>query len=183
MESIRNSRREEAAIRFKRRAAYLTPVKIPAQTVSPMANPNFWSLALQVNKERDQQHQGLQILLPKPASNRPCKESKGHSSRLICFAMPRLIRRKPFVERVKDYLNPGDFWLWVSEAIETSEWDSKQYAAPLAFGFHFVMLIARANIGSSGSSGGDDVFGEDYSGTGWLSAIVRNSRKQLSNLD
>jgi hypothetical protein len=57
--------------------------------------------------------------------------------------MPRLIRRKPFIERVKDYLNPGDFWLWLSEEIETREWDSKKFAGPLAFGLHFAMLIAR----------------------------------------
>jgi hypothetical protein len=88
--------------------------------------------------------------------------------------MPRLVRRKPLLDRVKDFLNPGDLWLWISEWIETRDWDSKQYVGPLAFGFHLVMLIARANVGGSRNSGRDDVFGDDYSGTGWLSAIVRD---------
>jgi hypothetical protein len=87
--------------------------------------------------------------------------------------MPRLVRRKPLLERIKDYLNPGDFLLWVSEEFETRDWDSKQFASPLALGFHVILLIARANSGSSGRSRGDDVFGDDYSGTGWLSYIVR----------
>jgi len=87
--------------------------------------------------------------------------------------MPRLVRRKPLVDRIKDYLNPGDFLLWLSEEFETRDWDSKQFATPLALGLHFVLLIARANSGSSGRSKGDDVFGDDYSGTGWLSYIVR----------
>ncbi|KAN0104430.1 Protein of unknown function (DUF2418) domain containing protein [Hyaloscypha variabilis] len=86
--------------------------------------------------------------------------------------MPRLIRRKPLVERIKDYLNPGDFLLWLSEEIETRDWDSKQFAAPLALGLHVAFLVSRANSGNSGRSGGDDVFGDDYSGTGWFSYIA-----------
>lgn len=86
--------------------------------------------------------------------------------------MPRLIRRKPLVERIKDYLNPGDFLLWLSEEIETQDWDSKQFATPFALGLHVVFLISRANSGSSSSSGGDDVFGDSSSGTGWFSYIV-----------
>ncbi|KUJ10230.1 uncharacterized protein LY89DRAFT_596194 [Mollisia scopiformis] len=86
--------------------------------------------------------------------------------------MPRLIRRRPLLERIKDYLNPGDFLLWLSEEIETRDWDSKRLAAPIAFGLHFVFLIARANTSGSSAKGGDDVFGDDYSGTGWLSYIA-----------
>ncbi|KAH6716785.1 hypothetical protein BKA61DRAFT_477739 [Leptodontidium sp. MPI-SDFR-AT-0119] len=85
--------------------------------------------------------------------------------------MPRLVRRKPTIQRVKDYLNPGDWWLYVCEEFETADWD-KQYASPLALGLHIVLLIARANTGSSLGSGGDDVFGDDYSRTGWLSSIA-----------
>jgi hypothetical protein len=88
--------------------------------------------------------------------------------------MPRLIRRKPLVERIKDYLNPGDFLLWLSEEIETRDWDSKQFATPFALGLHVIFLVSRANSGTSGRSGGDDVFGDDYSGTGWFSYIVRH---------
>ncbi|TVY60904.1 Meiotically up-regulated protein [Lachnellula suecica] len=83
--------------------------------------------------------------------------------------MPRLIRRKPLVERIKDYVNPADFLLWLSEEIETRDLDSKRFAAPLALGLHAFLLIARAN---SAGGRGDDVFGDDYSGTGWLSYIA-----------
>lgn len=85
--------------------------------------------------------------------------------------MPRLVRRKPTIQRLKDYLNPGDWWLYLAEEFETADWD-KQYASPLALGLHIVLLIARANTGSSLGSGQDDVFGDDYSKTGWLSSIV-----------
>lgn len=86
--------------------------------------------------------------------------------------MPRLIRRKPLVERIKDYLHPGDFLLWLSEEVETRDWDSKHVATPIALGLHFPLLIARANTGKKANSGDDAVFGEDYSRTGWLSYIV-----------
>jgi len=85
--------------------------------------------------------------------------------------MPRLVRRKPTIQRLKDYLNPGDWWLYLAEEFETADWD-KQYASPLALGLHIVLLIARANTGSSLGSGQDDVFGDDYSKTGWLSSIA-----------
>ena len=87
--------------------------------------------------------------------------------------MPRLVRRKPFLDRIKDYLNPGDFLLWLSEEFETRDWDSKQVGTPVALGLHVVILIARANSGSSYGSGRDDVFGEYDHGSGWLGYIVR----------
>ena len=86
--------------------------------------------------------------------------------------MPRLVRRKPLLDRIKDYLNPGDFLLWLSEEFETREWDSKQVGTPLALGLHVVTLIARANSGPTDVSGGDDVFGDSESGSSWLSYIV-----------
>ncbi|CAG8972547.1 hypothetical protein HYALB_00001239 [Hymenoscyphus albidus] len=86
--------------------------------------------------------------------------------------MPRLIRRKPLLERIKDYLHPGDFLLWLSEEIETRDWDSKAFAGPFALGLHVVFLISRANSGVSSGWGGDDVFGEDSSGSGWLAYIL-----------
>jgi hypothetical protein len=86
--------------------------------------------------------------------------------------MPRLVRRKPLLDRIKDCLNPGDFLLWLSEEFETRDWDSKQVGTPLALGLHLVMLLARANSGSTYGSGGDDVFGDYESGSSWLSYIV-----------
>lgn len=83
------------------------------------------------------------------------------------------MRRKPWVDRVKDYLNPGDFLLWLSEEFETRDWDSTQFGTPLALGLHITLLVARASSGDSGSSRGDDVFGDVSLGSGWLSYIVR----------
>lgn len=86
--------------------------------------------------------------------------------------MPRLVRRRPLLERVKAYLNPLDFLLWLSEELETRDWDNNTAVTPVALGFHFFFLIARANSASSESSG-DDVFGDVSSGSGWLSYFVR----------
>jgi hypothetical protein len=85
----------------------------------------------------------------------------------------RLIRRKPLTERIKDWLHPGDFLLWLSEEIETRDWDSKHVANPVALGLHVAILIARANSSGSGNRRNDDIFGDDNSGSGWLSYIVR----------
>src|ERR1700712_604308 len=85
--------------------------------------------------------------------------------------MPRLVRRKAPLERLTEYLTPGDWLLWLSEEFETRDWDSKQFGTPLACGLHILFLTARANTASGGGKH-DDVFGDDYSGTGWLSYIV-----------
>ncbi|KAB8292316.1 hypothetical protein EYC80_008058 [Monilinia laxa] len=85
--------------------------------------------------------------------------------------MPRLVRRRPLRERITDLFNIQDWLLWISEEIETRDWDSSTYANPLGFGLHFVLLIARANSGSEGYGDGDDVFGDVPSGSGWLSYL------------
>lgn len=89
--------------------------------------------------------------------------------------MPRLVRRAPLVERIKASLNPLDFLLWLSEELDSSDWEEFQrsYSIPLGFALNFVFLIARANVSRSRRSGFDDVFGEDSSGSGWLSWFVR----------
>ncbi|KAL2000664.1 hypothetical protein VTN02DRAFT_2777 [Thermoascus thermophilus] len=83
--------------------------------------------------------------------------------------MPRLVRRQPLAERIKSYLNPLDFLLWLSEQIETSDWDQweKDWALPLGIGLNTVFLIARANSKGNGSRAVDDVFGDD-GGVSWL---------------
>jgi hypothetical protein len=84
----------------------------------------------------------------------------------------RLVRRKPWDQRVKDYLNPQDFLLWLSEEIETREWDTKGLANWVGGSLNFVFLIARANSGAQ-NNGVDDVFG-DNGGAGWFSWFVRH---------
>lgn len=92
----------------------------------------------------------------------------------------RLIRRRPLVERVKAYLHPLDFLLWLSEELETSDWDQWQrdWAAPIGVGLNLVMLIAKANGGIRSNSAGD-VFGEEYSGSGWAGWFVGHGRMVL----
>ena len=63
--------------------------------------------------------------------------------------MPRLVRRKPFADRVKAMLNPMDFLLWLSEEIETRDWDSKLVGTQLGLVMNFTFLLARANSGRS----------------------------------
>ncbi|OBT91231.1 hypothetical protein VE02_00312 [Pseudogymnoascus sp. 03VT05] len=62
--------------------------------------------------------------------------------------MPRLVRRKPLSERLKAYLNPLDFLLYVSEELETSEWDTAAFGRALGMGLNFALLLARANSGA-----------------------------------
>jgi hypothetical protein len=85
--------------------------------------------------------------------------------------MPRLVRRKPLLERIQDYLNPADFLLWLSEEIETRDWDPKSLGTPLAFFLHLLLIIAKSNA-RAGVSSADDVFGDVSSGSGWLGYIV-----------
>lgn len=88
--------------------------------------------------------------------------------------MPPFVRRKPLAQRVLDYLNPQDFWLWLSEEIETRDWDQKNLANYISACLHFVFMVARANTRTS-SKGYDDVFGEPRGGPGWFSWLVRLS--------
>jgi hypothetical protein len=91
--------------------------------------------------------------------------------------MPRLVRRKPFIERMKAILNPMDFLLWLSEEMETRDWDSQLVGTQIGLALNFVFLLARANSGPSSSSG-DDIFGDD-SGGSWLRFVV-SSKNALS---
>ncbi|WEW59548.1 hypothetical protein PRK78_005022 [Emydomyces testavorans] len=87
--------------------------------------------------------------------------------------MPRLIRRQPFLERLKAYLNPLDFLLWLSEELDSSDWAQweKEWAIPLGVGINVLFLIARANSRNR-SKAYDDVFGE-AGGMSWLNWLVK----------
>ncbi|KAL4964116.1 Nur1/Mug154 family protein [Aspergillus stella-maris] len=84
--------------------------------------------------------------------------------------MPRLVRRQPLAERIKAYLNPLDFLLWLSEEIDANDWDQfeKDWATTLGVILNLVFIVARANSRTSGSDAIDDVFG-DEGGVSWLS--------------
>lgn len=82
----------------------------------------------------------------------------------------RLVRRQPLKDRILAMLNPMDFLLWLSEEIETREWDSKALGTRSGILSSVIFLLARANTGGS-SQDVDDVFG-DEEGTGWIPFIV-----------
>jgi hypothetical protein len=98
-----------------------------------------------------------------------CSTLLSHPIRLSPLNMPRLVRRKPLLERLKATLNPGDFLLWLSEELETRDWDSNVAGTQLGLGLNFIFLLARANSGSRPPS--DDIFRDDSS-RGWLSLFV-----------
>ena len=87
--------------------------------------------------------------------------------------MPPVLRKQPLSERIKAYLNPLDFLLWLSEELDTNGWDQleKEWALPIGVALNIGFLIARANV-NVGARKHDDVFGEVRGGVGWLSWLV-----------
>ncbi|KIX02435.1 uncharacterized protein Z518_08376 [Rhinocladiella mackenziei CBS 650.93] len=89
--------------------------------------------------------------------------------------MPKFVRRQPLIERIKAYLNPYDFLLWLSEELESNGWDQleKEWAMPVGIGLNLVFLVARANS-KTASRGYDDVFGDvpGVAWTTWLAAFI-----------
>ncbi|KAK7956173.1 uncharacterized protein PG986_005395 [Apiospora aurea] len=81
----------------------------------------------------------------------------------------RLVRKRPLMERVKASLNVMDLLLWLSEEIETRDWDSNVVGTQLGLAFNFAFLIARANSGRKSTA--DDVFG-DETDAGWMVFLV-----------
>ncbi|KAI7766919.1 hypothetical protein LZL87_005219 [Fusarium oxysporum] len=82
--------------------------------------------------------------------------------------MPRLVRRQPLTERIMAAINPMDFLLWLSEELETRDWDSASVGTQMGLAMNFVFLLARTNSGSTPS---DDIFSDETS-SGWLSFLV-----------
>ncbi|KAF1987488.1 hypothetical protein K402DRAFT_462789 [Aulographum hederae CBS 113979] len=87
----------------------------------------------------------------------------------------RLVRRQPLWERIMGYLEPGDVWLWVSEELNSNDWEDfeKAWSLPFGLGCNLIFLLARANSGGQEDSG--DVFGdyEGKRGSGWLKWLCR----------
>ncbi|AEO67057.1 d08c936f-b9c3-4593-a4b3-c2ef13c38f34 [Thermothielavioides terrestris] len=82
----------------------------------------------------------------------------------------RLVRRQPLSQKIRAMLNPMDFYLWLSEEIQTFNWDSQTFGTRFGLVANFVFLLARANAG--GASGAvDDVFG-DAPANGWVSLLA-----------
>ncbi|WZH41582.1 uncharacterized protein QYS62_002535 [Fusarium acuminatum] len=66
-------------------------------------------------------------------------------------------------------MNPMDFLLWLSEELETRDWDSATAGTQMGLVMNFLFLLARAN--SSSSTKSDDVFSDETS-SGWLTFFV-----------
>ncbi|KAF2145294.1 uncharacterized protein K452DRAFT_316365 [Aplosporella prunicola CBS 121167] len=86
--------------------------------------------------------------------------------------MPPLVRRKPLMERIRAFLNPYDWALWLSEEIYGNDWDDslKDWTWIIGVVVNLIFMIARGNSGGSKYEENDDVFG-DYTarmGSGWL---------------
>jgi hypothetical protein len=94
---------------------------------------------------------------------------------VIEFKMPpRLIRRRTLSERIQAYFNPWDFLLWLSEELESNDWDQwqKDWATPIGIALNIIFLVARANSGPSLQGRGDDIFGDVDGYSGWLAWFV-----------
>ena len=89
--------------------------------------------------------------------------------------MPKLVRRAPLSERLKNYLNPLDFLLWLSEELNDLDWDEyKEWSVPAGLAVNLIFLIARANTSAQREQLDDDIFG-DYEGkygSGWFKWLV-----------
>jgi hypothetical protein len=92
--------------------------------------------------------------------------------------MPRLVRKKPLLQRIRDRLDPWDLWdeLTTSLDIDSYAEAAEGWAVPIGFCcnicFMFAKLGSRPGLGRSGN---DDVFGdvEGKRGPGWFGWIVR----------
>jgi hypothetical protein len=86
--------------------------------------------------------------------------------------MPKFVRRQPLIERIKAYLDPADWLIYISEELETHGWEQleKEWAIPIGMALNFAFIIARANQNKK-STTYDDVFGE-VKGPGWFAWLV-----------
>lgn len=84
------------------------------------------------------------------------------------------------MERVKAYLDVHDWLLWISEELNTNDWEdfAKDYAFIIGFVFNLVYIIAQANTASG--PGNDDILLGSTSGPGWFTWFSRLAVTSLS---
>lgn len=90
--------------------------------------------------------------------------------------MPPFVRRRPLLERIQAYLDPGDFLLWLSEELNDDAHEDflNSWATPIGIALNFMFILARGSSNPGDSRGSDDVFGEidGKRGSGWLAWLV-----------
>ena len=86
------------------------------------------------------------------------------------------MRRRPLLERIQTYLDPGDFLLWLSEELndDTHEDFLNSWAIPIGIVLNFLFILARGSSSPGDSRGSDDVFGDidGKRGSGWFAWLV-----------
>ncbi|KAK5708696.1 hypothetical protein LTR17_020467 [Elasticomyces elasticus] len=86
--------------------------------------------------------------------------------------MPRLVRRAPLLERLKAFLDPYDFLLWLSEELNDDTYQEwlKDWATPLGIALNIVFILARGASKAAQPRSRDDVFGDvdGSKGSGWF---------------
>ena len=96
----------------------------------------------------------------------------------------RLIRRDPLSKRLREYLDPYDFLLWLSELVNDDTYDEwlNTWAVPIGVALNILFILARG-ASKRGSGGGDDVFG-DLDGGGstfaWLVRVENDSLERMA---
>ena len=87
----------------------------------------------------------------------------------------RLVRRRPLSMRVKAYLDPRNILFWLSEEIDSSEWDqwSKTWGNLIGISLNLLLLFARASMGGAGG-GVTDMFSDEVQQSGRARWMVRS---------
>ncbi|KAL1800398.1 hypothetical protein ACET3X_000740 [Alternaria dauci] len=87
--------------------------------------------------------------------------------------MPPIVRRAPLSERIKAYFDLSDWLIWISEELNSSDWEdfASAYAPYIGFGANLLFVLAQANSGASTASDDDGVFTE-VQGPGWIKWIM-----------
>lgn len=84
----------------------------------------------------------------------------------------RVVRRTPFWERVRSWLNFADVLLWLSEELNSQDWIEfdKRWSNTLGVGLNLLFVFLRIN--STSTSNGDDIFDDEASPSGLISSFV-----------
>ena len=93
--------------------------------------------------------------------------------------MPRLVRRDPLSKRIREYLDPGDLLLWLSELVNDDTYDEwlSEWATAIGIGLNILLIFLMWSSTPGNRRATDDVFGDidGKSGRGWFAWSVSTS--------